>query len=804
MREIIKQFVQVVATTLPLPEPIYEFGSLQVPGQEGFADLRPFFPEKKYIGCDMRPGPGVDLILNLHQIDLPDSTAGTVLIMDTLEHVEFFWKAMDEVYRILKVGGFVVISSVMNFPIHDYPFDYWRFTPEAFRSLLQRFQYRFVEWVGHPQFPHTVVGVGCKGSFDNVSRRRFEQEVGYWKERWSTPAFLASLSQPESMDRPQIDQYYANSRPEVRAIVPPGCTKILDVGCGEGNLGKYLKKERDCEVWGIEIQPQVAEEARRKLDRVYVGDYEKVIFELPADYFDCVIFADVLEHFVDPWKALHDTRRILREGGYIVASVPNVRHWSVVRDLLEGRWEYQRAGILDRTHLRFFTGASLMALFRKNGFLIENVQGTVLQGVQVPPDLIRALRGLGIKAEGLAEEGAIYQYLVVAKKCEVENFTSLIILTRNNLEYTKLCLESIRKYTPEPHEIIVVDNGSTDGTVEYLENQPDVKLIKNGYNLGFALGNNRGLREARGDYIVFLNNDVVVTEGWLTRLLACAKEDDRVGAVGPRSNFVAGPQLVPGVPYGEDLEAMQEFARKWSLEHAGQWENVPRVIGFCMLVRREVIEKIGGFDPVFGTGNFEDDDFCLRLQLAGFTIKIAHDVFVHHFGSKTFQSESIDYRKLMERNWEIFKRKWNLPQHASMERGYVPAMLLRQSFQPEKHVVPLHFAPLPLDGPREKKYLATFSPRVVRFFVERFQADDPVTLVLYYPEGEAYEKVKRCLEEAGYPEEATPDILIHSTPLPERKIPELVAAVDVVLLDGADSPFLPWAVYLGKDIVSVE
>jgi len=413
---------------------------------------------------------------------------------------------------------------------------------------------------------------------------------------------------------------------------------------------------------------------------------------------------------------------------------------------------------------------------------------------KVSPDLV-------VEEDGriLASSNYIRRYVFLEKP-----FTSLIILTRNNLEYTRLCLESIRKYTPEPHEIIVGDNGSTDGTVEYLENQSDVKLIKNGYNLGFALGNNRGLREARGDYIVFLNNDVVVTEGWLTRLLACAKEDGRVGAVGPRSNYVAGPQLVPGVPYGEDLKAMQEFARKWSLEHAGQWETVPRVIGFCMLVKRGVIERIGGFDPIFGTGNFEDDDFCLRLQLAGFTIKIAHDVFVHHFGSKTFQSESIDYRKLMERNWEIFKRKWNLPQHASMERGYVPAMLLRQSFQPEKHVVPLHFAPLPLDGLREKKYLATFSPQVVRFFVERFQADDPVTLVLYYPEEEAYEKVKRCLEEAGYPEEATPDILIHSTPLPERKIPELVAAVDVVLLDGADSPFLPWAVYLGKDIVSVE
>lgn len=382
--------------------------------------------------------------------------------------------------------------------------------------------------------------------------------------------------------------------------------------------------------------------------------------------------------------------------------------------------------------------------------------------------------------------------------------TSLILLTRNNLEYTKLCLESIRKYTPEPHEIIVVDNGSTDGTVEYLQEQPDVKLIENGYNLGFALGNNRGLREAKGEYIVFLNNDVVVTEGWLTRLLVCAREDDEVGAVGPRSNYVVGPQLVPNVPYGDNLEAMQEFARAWSLEHAGRWDSVPRVIGFCMLVKRAVIEKIGGFDPIFGTGNFEDDDFCLRLQLAGFTIKITHDVFVHHFGSKTFQSERIGYRTLLiRRNWELFKKKWSLPEDLPMKRGYIPIDILQQPFQREKHFVPLSFMPLSLDGVREKKHLSSWSPKNVRWFLEHFTANDPVTLVLYYPSEGAYEEVRRFLEEMGYQEDQIPDILLYVERLPEQKIPELVAAVDVVLTDGGDTPFVPWGVYLGKEIVTV-
>ena len=121
---------------MPISEPIYEFGALQVPRQEGFADLRPFFPGRKYIGADMQEGLGVDAILNLHNIELPSKSFGTVLIMDTLEHVEFARKAIEEVHRILTSEGILLISSVMYFPIHGYPQDYWRFTSEAFKSLL--------------------------------------------------------------------------------------------------------------------------------------------------------------------------------------------------------------------------------------------------------------------------------------------------------------------------------------------------------------------------------------------------------------------------------------------------------------------------------------------------------------------------------------------------------------------------------------------------------------------------------------------------------------------------------------------
>jgi len=176
MRPSIKKFVKICAETLPIQEPIYEFGSMQVPGQEGFADLRQYFPNMKYIGADMSPGLGVDVVLNLHSINLPSESVGTVISCDTLEHVEYPRKALSELFRILKPGGILIISSVMLYKIHAAPNDYWRFTPEGFKSLLSEFDSSYVDWNGKEENPHTVIGVGIKREFlfDKLISRRTE------------------------------------------------------------------------------------------------------------------------------------------------------------------------------------------------------------------------------------------------------------------------------------------------------------------------------------------------------------------------------------------------------------------------------------------------------------------------------------------------------------------------------------------------------------------------------------------------------------------------------------------------------
>jgi GT2 family glycosyltransferase len=250
---------------------------------------------------------------------------------------------------------------------------------------------------------------------------------------------------------------------------------------------------------------------------------------------------------------------------------------------------------------------------------------------------------------------------------------SIIILALNQLKHTRACLESIAAHTPSPHEVIVVDNGSTDDTPAFLKSwqaeHANCTVICNESNRGFAAGNNQALAVARGEYILLLNNDTVVTAGWLEAMLAVYARHPETGLVGPVSNQVSGPQLVREAVY-ENLAEMHEFAKGYVGANAGESFEVVRAVGFCLLATRAVITKIGGLDETFGSGNFEDDDFCLRARFAGFHVRIARDAFVHHAGSQTFAGEKIDYRVSMLRNWDIFRTKWQLPAETTLEKGY--------------------------------------------------------------------------------------------------------------------------------------
>ncbi len=162
MRDHNKAFCRLVAENLACPGPVFEFGSYQVDGQEGYANLREMFAGKSYVGCDMRSGPGVDRVEDVTAINLPDGSAGTVLCIETFEHVFDVQKAFAEVFRLLQPGGVFVITTPLNFRIHGYPDDYWRITPNCLRRMLSPYAARVSGYQGYHAFPHTVMGVGIK------------------------------------------------------------------------------------------------------------------------------------------------------------------------------------------------------------------------------------------------------------------------------------------------------------------------------------------------------------------------------------------------------------------------------------------------------------------------------------------------------------------------------------------------------------------------------------------------------------------------------------------------------------------
>ncbi len=234
---------------------------------------------------------------------------------------------------------------------------------------------------------------------------------------------------------------------------------------------------------------------------------------------------------------------------------------------------------------------------------------------------------------------------------------SIVILGFNQVEYTRKCIESIQRHTRQQYELILVDNGSKDGTEKYFRSLTGAKIIRNAKNLGVAKGWNQGMRKASGDYILILNNDVIVGPEWLENMVRLAESDAKIGLVGPRSNYIAGPQVVPSVPYKAESE-IQTFIAKWQKEHDLSAAEFKFIKGFCHLIPRRAFTAVGLYDERYGKGNFEDDDYCMRVHLHGFKALIANDSFIHHFGSVSFNQESVDWNALMIENKKKFERKW--------------------------------------------------------------------------------------------------------------------------------------------------
>lgn len=498
--------------------------------------------------------------------------------------------------------------------------------------------------------------------------------------------------------------YYEFERPEVIALIPPGARSVLEFGCASGACGARIKRERGATVVGIEYLPEPARIAATRLDRVIVGDAESLDYPslFSAGQFDAILFADVLEHLRDPEALLRRVLPLLSEDGVVIASIPNVRNAAVLQMLASGDWTYQEAGLMDRTHIHFFTRREIQRAFGRAGYRIGAMQYVFDQNQPIwanagrPTTVNLGPVTITTPTPEDAEELFVYQFLTRAERMPPPPFAgrprrlvSIVIPARGQFELTRACIESIRRNTPRPHEIILVDNGSTDDTAAWARAQSDVLHLRNESNRGFAAACNQGLAAAAGAFAILLNNDTVVPPGWLDPLLAPMVRDREIGLTGPRSNWVFSVQLCREARYGNDMAEMARFAADWRLRHQGTGFEVAKLVGFCLAIRREVLDAIGGLDERFGIGNFEDDDYCIRAMLAGFRCWVANDAYVHHWGSQTFKAEKVDFQAIMGENWRHFAQKWGLAVDIDPAQGFSLEPALTREFDPAIHHIPL-------------------------------------------------------------------------------------------------------------------
>ena len=238
---------------------------------------------------------------------------------------------------------------------------------------------------------------------------------------------------------------------------------------------------------------------------------------------------------------------------------------------------------------------------------------------------------------------------------------TVVVLAYNNWEYTRACLYAVRNWSDYPNlEIIVVDNASSDASPEKLRDlerrDERVRVILNDANLGVAGGYNVGLRAARGDYVILLNNDTFATRGWVRDLIRPMQLDPQIGLTGPLTNDIGNEQRVK-IAYGT-MQEMQQAARRFVRGRLRRTLEVGNLAFFCVAIRRGVLDEIGLLDEVYGLGYYEDDDYCRRVAQANYKVVIVDDVFVHHAHSVSFDQLGEERLEQMARNRVIFEERW--------------------------------------------------------------------------------------------------------------------------------------------------
>jgi len=507
--------------------------------------------------------------------------------------------------------------------------------------------------------------------------------------------------------RPRLPAYYYNLRPEILGFVPTTATRILELGCACGQLGKAVKERQICHLVGVELNPDAAREALKYYDEVQAGDLESKELGFPDQSFDCVVCADILEHLADPWTVLERIARWLTPGGTLVCSIPNLRNFKILKDLSEGSWPYVDAGILDRTHLRFFTRMEFEKLLHRARFTdmtIVAMKDTEMNHQQFPSDKASmdiVVGRLGVKNVTAAEfeELTALQLVFAARKPAASKprreplkiprdasslagkrmLATIIIPVYNQAAATLQCLEALSKNTPDHlYNGVIVDNASTDETPELLKGlSGDVRVIRNAENLGFVKACNLGAQAATAKYLLFLNNDTVPVPGWLEAMLSYMENDETIGAVCAKLIYPDGRlQEAGGIIFSDasgwnfgrgDDPSKPEYCRPYEVDYGS---------GACLLVRKELFQRLGGFDERFAPAYYEDVDLCFGVRRLGYRVVFCPQSAVIHFeGVTAGRNLNTGFKQYQARNQQIFLNKWK----AELSRHALPPTVTGQA-----------------------------------------------------------------------------------------------------------------------------